>query len=128
MGALGTGPNTRLDFDEVQTVLLDAWETAAELLPGLVGDPARLRWAAPPTTELRMTCERPADNGALPALGTLVDLALLDVGYDGGRSCMAVTVTASPAMGCRERRSLMRQALVRMALEFGYVDAGVDLL
>ncbi|MGW0971236.1 hypothetical protein [Streptomyces sp. NPDC002516] len=127
-GTFGTGPNTRLDFDEVQTVLLDAWETAAELLPGLVGDPARLRWAAPPTTELRMTCERPTDSGALPALGTLVDLAPLGVGYDGGRSCMAVTVTASPAMGRRERRTLMRQALVRMALEFGYVDAGVGLL
>ncbi|MFD8733670.1 RNA-binding domain-containing protein [Streptomyces sp. NPDC059618] len=125
--ALGSGPNTRLDFDEVQTVLLDAWETAAELLPGLVGDPAGLRWAAPPTTELRMTCERPGADGVLPALGTLVDLAPLGVGYDGGRSCMAVTVTASPVMGRRERRSLMRQALVRMALEFGYVGADVGL-
>ncbi|MFD5820594.1 helix-turn-helix domain-containing protein [Streptomyces sp. NPDC127038] len=125
--ALGSGPNTRLDFDEVQTVLLDAWETAAELLPGLVGDPAGLRWAAPPTTELRITCERPGADGVLPALGTLVDLAPLGVGYDGGRSCMAVTVTAPPVMGRRERRSLMRQALVRMALEFGYVGADVGL-
>lgn len=63
--AVGPGWDTRLGFDEVQAVLLSTWETAAELLPDLVGHPAGLSWAAPPTTELRMTCEQPADNGVL---------------------------------------------------------------
>ncbi|MFD3549111.1 hypothetical protein ACFWUW_26470 [Streptomyces sp. NPDC058655] len=72
--AVGGGWDTRLGFDEVQAVLLSTWETAAELLPDLVGDPAGLSWAAPPTTELRMTCEQPAGNGVLPDLDSLVDL------------------------------------------------------
>ncbi|WP_436735644.1 hypothetical protein [Streptomyces sp. BBFR102] len=36
--ALGPGWDTRLGFGEVQAVLLAAWETAAELLPDVVGD------------------------------------------------------------------------------------------
>lgn len=66
--ALDPGWDTRLGFDEVQAVLLATWETAAELLPDIVGSPTVPSWAAPPTTELRMTCEQPADNGILPAL------------------------------------------------------------
>ncbi|MFI1653289.1 hypothetical protein ACH4XT_41125 [Streptomyces avidinii] len=46
----------------------------------------------------------------------------------GTRSRMAVTITAAPAMGRAERQSLLREALVHMAREFGYVDAEVDLL
>ncbi|NBM14675.1 RNA-binding domain-containing protein [Streptomyces sp. GC420] len=126
--ALGPGWDTQLGLDEVQAVLLDAWETAAELLPDVVGDPAGLSWAAPPTTELRMTCEQPADNGALPVLDTLVDLAPLGSNDGGPRSRMAVTIIAAPAMGQAERKSLLQEALVRMAREFGYVDAEVDLL
>ncbi|MFF3488555.1 hypothetical protein ACFYXC_35585 [Streptomyces sp. NPDC002701] len=61
--ALGPDRTRSLGLDEVQTVLLGTWETAAELLPAVVGDPAGLSWAAPPTTELRMTCEQPADTG-----------------------------------------------------------------
>ncbi|MFB8000328.1 helix-turn-helix domain-containing protein [Streptomyces sp. NPDC056002] len=126
--ALGPGWDTRLGFDEVQAVLLAAWETAAELLPDVVGDLAGLSWAAPPTTELRMTCEQPADNGVLPVLDTLVDLAPLGSNDGGPRSRMAVTIIAAPAMGRAERQSLLREALVRMAREFGYVDAEVDVV
>ncbi|MEU1223081.1 AlbA family DNA-binding domain-containing protein [Streptomyces microflavus] len=126
--ALGPGRETRLGFDEVQAVLLAAWETAAELLPGLVGDPAGLSWAAPPTTELRMTCEQPAGNGVLPSLDRLIDLAPLGTNDEGTRSLLAVTITAAPAMERAERRSLLREALVHMAHEFGYVDAEADLL
>ncbi|WP_331746951.1 hypothetical protein OG923_34540 (plasmid) [Streptomyces halstedii] len=126
--ALGRGRDTRLGFDEVWVVLLDAWETAAELLPDLVGDPAGLSWAAPPTTELRMTCEQPADNGVLPALDTLIDLAPLGTTDGRTRSHMAVTITAAPAMNRAERQRLLRRALAHMAREYGYVDAEVDLL
>ncbi|WP_405533778.1 hypothetical protein OG592_42890 (plasmid) [Streptomyces avidinii] len=126
--ALRPGWDTQLGLDEVQAVLLAAWETAAELLPDVVGDPASLKWAAPPTTELRMTCEQPADNGVLPDLDSLVDLASLGTNDGGTRSRMAVTITAAPAMGRAERQSLLREALVHMAREFGYVDTEVDLL
>ncbi|MFE9679772.1 helix-turn-helix domain-containing protein [Streptomyces sp. NPDC006259] len=126
--ALGPGWETQLGFDEVQAVLLAAWETAAELLPDVVGDVAGLSWAAPPTTELRMTCEQPADNGVLPVLDEFVDLAPLGSNDGGPRSRMAVTIIAAPAMGRAERKSLLREALVRMAREFGYVDAEVDVV
>ncbi|MFB6947468.1 hypothetical protein ACFWGL_42080 [Streptomyces sp. NPDC060286] len=126
--AVGPRWDTRLGFDEVQAVLLSTWETAAELLPDLVGAPAGLSWAAPPTTELRMTCEQPAGNGVLPALSSLVDLASLGTNDGGARSRMAVTITAAPAMSRAQRQSLLREALVHMACEFGYVDAEVDLL
>ncbi|KMS75887.1 MULTISPECIES: RNA-binding domain-containing protein [Streptomyces] len=126
--ALGPGGHTRLGFDEIQAVLLAAWETAAELLPDVVGDPAELSWAAPPTTELRMTCEQPADNGVLPVLDTLVDLSPLGPNDNGPRPQMAVTVTAAPAMDRRERQHLLREALAHMANAFGYVDAEGDLL
>ncbi|MET7608969.1 hypothetical protein [Streptomyces avermitilis] len=126
--ALGPGGNTQLGLDEVQAVLLSAWETAADLLPDAVGDPTGLPWAAPPTTELRITCEQPADNGVLPVLDTLVDLTALGTSDRGPRSQLAVTITAVPAMGRRERQSLLREALVYMALQFGYVDAEADLL
>ncbi|MEU5958282.1 RNA-binding domain-containing protein [Streptomyces sp. NPDC047525] len=126
--ALGIDRGTQLCFDEVQALLLGAWETAAELLPDVVGDPAALRWAAPPTTELRMTCEQPAQNGVLPALDRLIDLDPLGANTDGERSRMAVTITATPTLPRRERQSLMRQALVHMAQEFGYVDAEVERL
>jgi hypothetical protein len=126
--AVGLGWDTRLGFDKVQAVLLSTWETAAELLPDLVSDPAGLSWAAPPTTELRMTCEQPADNGVLPALDSLVDLASLGTNDGGTRSQMTVTITTAPAMGRAERQSLLREALVHMAREFGYVDAEVDRL
>ncbi|WP_331734133.1 RNA-binding domain-containing protein [Streptomyces sp. NBC_00829] len=126
--AIGPGWDTRLGLDEIQAVLLSTWETAAELLPDVVGDPAGLSWSAPPTTELRMTCEQPADNGVLPALDSLVDLESLGANDGGTRPRMAVTITAAPAMGQTERQSLLREALVHMARQFGYVDAEMDLL
>ncbi|MEU8686747.1 hypothetical protein [Streptomyces sp. NPDC048611] len=64
------------------------------------------------------------------AQALFVDGGLMPLGtHDGGsRSRTAVTITAAPAMGRREHRSLLREALVHMAREFGYVDAEVDLL
>ncbi|MEU7073018.1 RNA-binding domain-containing protein [Streptomyces narbonensis] len=126
--ALGPGWDTQLGLDEVQAVLLAAWETAAELLPDVVGDPAGLSWAAPPTTELRMTCEQPADNGVLPGLDTLVDLTALGPNDAGPRSRLAVAITATPAMARADRQRLLREALVHMADAYGYVDAEFNLL
>ncbi|WP_331731301.1 RNA-binding domain-containing protein [Streptomyces sp. NBC_00073] len=126
--ALRPGWDTQLGLDEVQAVLLAAWETAAELLPDVVGDPASLKWAAPPTTELRITSEQPAENGVLPVLDTLVDLGPLGPNDNGPRPKLAVTITAAPAMDRAERQHLLREALVHMAHAFGYVDAETDVL
>lgn len=124
--ALGPGWETRLRLEEAQVALLSAWEMAAELLPGLV-DAGDLPWAAPPTTELRLSSERPAPNDVLPTLETLVDLAPLGPG-DGSRPMMAVTITGEPRVPSSERRDLARRALVHMARAFGYVDAELDTL
>jgi hypothetical protein len=104
-----------LDLGEVQALLLAARETASEMLPDVVGDPAGLSWDAPPTTELRITCEWPADNGVLPVPDTIVDLVPLGPHDGGPRSQLAVAVTAAPAMDRAERQSLLREALVHMA-------------
>lgn len=66
-----------------------------------------------------MTCEQPAENGVLPVLDTLVDLAPLGTNDGDTRSRMAVTITTAPTMDRRERQSLLREALVHMAREFG---------
>ncbi|MFJ4965310.1 S8 family serine peptidase [Streptomyces sp. NPDC088729] len=75
-----------------------------------------------------MTCTQAAENGVLPALDTLVDLAPLGTNDGGPRPRMAATITAAPAMSRAERQSLLREALVHMAREFGYVDAELDAL
>jgi hypothetical protein len=126
--ALDSKADTQLSFAEVQAVLLAAWETAADLLPGILGEPSGPAWAAPPTTELRMTSERPGDHGVLPALDTLIDLAPLGDNADGGRQAMAVAITVTPTLAREWRQGLMRQALVHMAQSYGYIDAEVEHL
>ncbi|MFD0369716.1 RNA-binding domain-containing protein [Streptomyces sp. NPDC127114] len=126
--AIGPGWDTQLGLDEVQAVLLAAWETAAELLPDAVGDPAGLSWAAPPTTELRITSEKPTDNGVRPGLDTLVDLGPLGPNDGGPTSQLAIAITAAPAMERADRQRLLREALVHMADAYGYVDAEFNLL
>ncbi|MFD8727813.1 RNA-binding domain-containing protein [Streptomyces sp. NPDC059611] len=125
---LGPGRDTQLGLDEVQAVLLAAWETAAELLPDVVGEPASLSWAAPPTAELRITSERTAADGVLPTLDTLVDLAPLGPNDSGPMSKLAVAVTSAPTMERGDRQRLLREALVHMAQAYGYVDAEADVL
>ncbi|MER7309967.1 hypothetical protein E5082_30035 [Streptomyces griseoluteus] len=116
---LPDGAGTQLGLDEVQALLLAAWETAAETLPDAVADPARMRWCAPPTTELWLRAEGPHDRPS-PGLGALIDLEALDPGEDGIRPEMAVTITASPTMHRQERRAVLRRALVHMARHFGH--------
>jgi hypothetical protein len=118
---------TQLGLDEVQALLLAAWESAAKTLPDAVVDPARMRWSAPPTTELRLSAEGPHDQPS-PGLGTLIDLNALGPGEDNVRPEMAVTITRSPIMHHQERQTVLRRALVYMARHFGYVWAEEDLL
>jgi hypothetical protein len=73
---------TQLGLDDVQALLLAAWETACGSLPDAVADPARMRWSAPPTTELRLSAEGPHDQPS-PGLGTLIDLEALGPGEEG---------------------------------------------
>ncbi|MEV4333646.1 RNA-binding domain-containing protein [Streptomyces sp. NPDC049597] len=120
------GWDTQLGLEEAQAVLLGAWETAAELLPEAIGTPG-LRWSAPPTSELRLSSERPEPNGVLPPLVSALDLTPFGDGEDH-RQSMAVTITATPRMAANQRRNLLRQALVHMARAFGYVDADLDAL
>ncbi len=100
--------------------------TFTELLPDLV-DAGHLPWAAPPTTQLRLSSERPATNGVLPALDTLVDLAPFGAD-DRSRPMMAVTITGDPLLPWSQRGDLTRRALVHMARAFGYIDAEVNAL
>ncbi|MFB8760706.1 RNA-binding domain-containing protein [Streptomyces nigra] len=118
---------TRLGLDEVQALFLAAWETVAEALPDAIVDPARMRWSAPPTTELRLSAEGPHDQPS-PGLGALIDLEALGPGEDQVRPEMAVTITRSPVMHRRERQAVLRRALVHMARHFGYVWAEEELL
>lgn len=124
---LPPGAGTQLGLDDVQALLLAAWESAAETLPHAIVDPARMRWSAPPTTELRLSAEGSHDRPS-PALGTLIDLEALGPGEDNIRPEMAVTVTRSPVMHHQERQTVLRRALVHMARHFGYVWAEEELL
>ncbi|MER5698786.1 RNA-binding domain-containing protein [Streptomyces mirabilis] len=124
---LPPGAGTQLGLDEVQALLLAAWESAAETLPDAVVDPVRMRWSAPPTTELRLSAEGPHDQPS-PGLGTLIDLEALGPGEDNIRPEMAVTITRSPIMHNEERQAVLRRALVHMARHFGYVWAKEELL
>ncbi|MER6038310.1 RNA-binding domain-containing protein [Streptomyces sp. NPDC001835] len=120
--ALGGHRGVPLDFEEVQDVLFHAWETAAEVLPAVFGDPAARRWVAPPTTELRLSAEQS------PALPSVVDLlSSLGPSSRGPRHEMAVTITAEPSMRRAERQDLLRRALIHMAQAFGHVHAEVGL-
>lgn len=67
-------------------------------------------------------------HGVLPDLDTHVDLTPLGPTDGRSRSRMAVTITTAPAMVRAERQRLLREALVYMARQFGYVDAEVDVL
>ena len=126
--ALGVEQVRRLAFAEVEDLLLSVWETGAGLLPETVGDPARMQWAAPPTTELRLSAEQPGPTGVLLPLSVFINLQPLGPASRSDRSEMAVTVTAAPAMGRKQRYDVLRRALVYMARAFGHVEAGVELL
>jgi hypothetical protein len=126
--ALGGHQGVPLGFEEVQDVLFHAWETAAEVLPAVFGDPAVRRWAAPPTTELRLSAERYDVIEVPPALSSVVDFGPLGPGGRGSRQEMAVTITADPSMRRAERQDLMRRAVVHMAQAFGYIQAEAGLL
>ncbi|MFI6808907.1 RNA-binding domain-containing protein [Streptomyces luteogriseus] len=128
MAALGGHRGVPLGFEEVQDVLFQAWETAAELLPAVFGDPALRRWAAPPTTELRLSAERYDDVDVTPTLSSFVDFSPLGPGGRSSRQEMAVTITAEPSMRRVERQDMVRRAVVHMAQAFGHVHAEAGLL
>jgi hypothetical protein len=117
---LPDGADTRLDLDEVQVLLLAAWQTAADLLPRTITDPSRTRWADPPTFELRLTAEAPQGQPS-PGLAALLDLDPLGPTDRALLPEMAITVTAPAVMKRHERNVLLRDALARMTSQFGYV-------
>lgn len=59
---LPPGASTKLTLEEVTSVLLAAWETAADVLPAAACDVTTMRWAAPPAVELRVSAEGPHDQ------------------------------------------------------------------
>ncbi|GAA3838830.1 hypothetical protein GCM10022403_084000 [Streptomyces coacervatus] len=124
---LPPGASTKLTLEEVTSVLLAAWETAADVLPAAACDATTMRWAGPPTVELRMSAEGPHDQPRAN-LDTLIDLG--EVGPTDRNSLpeMAVTITVSPMVEDSERRKVLRRALVRMLQGFGYVEADEHLL
>ncbi|MFD5762928.1 RNA-binding domain-containing protein [Streptomyces sp. NPDC127044] len=126
--ALPVDASTRLSLDEVQAVLLAAWETAADILPDVTThDPVQMRWAGAPTVELRLSAEGPHDRPR-PDLGTLIDLSGFGPTDRSVLPEMAVTITVTPSLERKERQSLLRRALVYMAHSFGFVEADEELL
>lgn len=126
--ALPAGTSTQLSLDEVQAVLVAAWEIAADLLASAVTrDPAQMRWSAPPTVELRISAEGPNDRPH-PDLGTLIDLSKLGPTDRGVLPEMAVTITTAPVLEHKERQRLLRRAFAYMVQSFGYVEADAERL
>lgn len=124
--ALPPGASTKLTLEEMASVLLAAWETAAEVLPAAVCEATMMRWAGPPTVELRMSAEGPHDQPR-PALDTLIDFGEVGPTDRNSLSEMAVTITVSPMLEDTERRKVLRRALVRMLGRFGYFEADEHL-
>lgn len=119
---LPSGTSTKLTLEEMESVLLAAWETAADLLPAATCDVTKMRWAGAPTVELRLSAEGPHDQPRVD-LGTLIDLSVLGQTDRSSLPEMAVTITVSPMLEHAERQRLLRRALVHMLQGFGYVEA-----
>ncbi|QFQ97328.1 hypothetical protein F9278_15180 [Streptomyces phaeolivaceus] len=119
---LPSGSSTKLTLEEVEAVLLAAWETAADLLPAVVRDETTIRWAGAPTVELRLSAEGPHDQPRA-GLGTLIDVRALGRTDRSSLSEMAVTIKGSPMLETTERHGRLRRALVHMVQRFGYVEA-----
>ncbi|MFC4506722.1 MULTISPECIES: alpha/beta fold hydrolase [Streptomyces] len=119
---LPTGTSTNLALEEVESLLLAAWETAADLLPAATCDVATMRWASAPTVELRLSTEGPHDQPRAH-LGALIDLSELGPTDRSSLPEMAVTITVSPMLERTERQQLLQRALVYMLQGFGFVEA-----
>ncbi|MFF7764295.1 alpha/beta fold hydrolase [Streptomyces griseorubiginosus] len=118
---------TQLTLEEMASVLLAAWETAADVVPAAAGDATAMRWAGRPTVELRVSAEGPHDQPR-PNLDTLINLSEAGPTDRSSLHEMAVTITVSPMLADTERRQVIRRALVRMLQGFGYVEADEHLL
>ncbi|MDF3141814.1 MULTISPECIES: hypothetical protein [unclassified Streptomyces] len=126
--ALPADATTRLSLEEAQALLLAAWETAADLLPAATTqEPDHMQWAGAPTIELRLSAEGPHGQPRSD-LGTLIDLSPLGPTDRGVLPEMAVTITAVPSLEHKDRRALLRRALVYMAHSFGFVEADEEVL
>jgi hypothetical protein len=115
-------PDIRLSMEEVAEVLTVAWQTATEQLASVVADdPAGMRWAYPPTVELRLIAEARYDTTQRrqPELSDYIDMSPLGQTDRGQIREMAVTITASPKLDPDERRTQIRRALTYMARQFG---------
>jgi hypothetical protein len=122
-------PDIRLSMEEVAEVLTVAWQTATEQLASVVADhPARMRWAYPPTVELRLTAETRYDATPRrqPELSDYIDMSPLGQTDRGQIREMAVTITASPQLDPDERRTQIRRALTYMARQFGFLEVSED--
>jgi hypothetical protein len=88
-----------------------------------------MRWAYPPTVELRVIAEARYDGTPTrqPELSDYIDLTPLGHSDRDQIREMAVTVTADPQLGPDERRSQARKALTYMARQFGFLDAAEDM-
>jgi hypothetical protein len=123
---LPSSTSTKLTLEEMESVLLAAWEMAADVLPAATCDVTTKRWAGAPTVELRLSSEGPHDQPRAD-LGTLIDLSMLGPTDHTPLAEMAVTITVSPMLGHTERHRLLRRALVHMFQGFGYVELDEQL-
>jgi len=115
----------QLSWEELFRFFTVAWRTATEVLPSLISpDPRALRWAAPPTVELRLSAEpEHGTSGAPRPLDNLVDFSPLGDRIGEPLSEMAVTITAPLQMSPEARETQTRQAIIHMIRAFGFLDA-----
>jgi hypothetical protein len=126
-----TSADLRLSAAEIAEFFAVAWQTVTETLPrAATGNPMTMAWTDPPAVHLRVEAEARFDNPPprVPSLDDYVDLTALGSTDRGQLREMAVTVTAPLLLDQGVRRSRTNEAILYMARQFGFLDAGADLL
>jgi hypothetical protein len=88
-----------------------------------------MRWADPPTVELRLVAETRIDaSQPQPVLDDFIDTSPLGSSDRGQLREMAVTIIAPLVLDPADRQRQTRKALAYMARQYGYLDATEDRL
>ncbi len=126
-----TSADLRLSVGEMIEVFMAAWDTATLVIPkALVEDPIAVPLAWPPRAEMYMrACEKRVDGvPQYQELPQFVDFSPLGQATGSQLRDGGITVTAPLGLGKDERRSLVVQAVARMAAgQWGFIEVGDDL-
>ncbi|WP_236793848.1 hypothetical protein [Amycolatopsis sp. GM8] len=123
-------PDLRWTADDLLEFFVAAWETATELLPRLIRNPAAAsRWSGAPLVEFSVCTEQRHDQAG----GQLVLRDVLDLepfGPNGKRGGelpgLLVSLPTVPGLAADTRRRRARSALVDMAHSYGFMQVRED--